>query len=56
MITEGTRLGAYHAALMTILRDAPELREGPELTKILELLRERRAMNLSDLPDRKSVV
>ena len=50
MITEGTRLGASHAALMTILRDAPELREGPELTKILELLRDRRAMDLSDLP------
>ena len=49
MITAGTRLGASHAALMTILRGAPELRRGPELTKILELLRERRAMDLSDL-------
>ena len=50
MITAGTRLGASHVTLMTILRDAPELREGPELTRILELLRERRAMDLSDLP------
>jgi tyrosyl-tRNA synthetase len=49
MITEGTRLGASHATLMTILRAAPELREGPELARILELLRERRAMDLSDL-------
>jgi len=40
----------FHDTLMTILRDAPELREGPELDKILELLRERRAMDLSDLP------
>jgi tyrosyl-tRNA synthetase len=50
MITEGTRLGASHATLMTILREAPELREGPELARILELLRERRATDLSDLP------
>ena len=50
MLTAGTRLGASHATLMTILRAAPELREGPELTQILELLRERRAMDLSDLP------
>ena len=35
---------------MTILRDAPELREGPDLTQILELLCDRRAMDLSDLP------
>lgn len=45
-----TRLGASHATLMDILRAAPELREGPELTEILELLRQRRAMDLSDLP------
>ena len=38
------------AALMAILRTAPELREGPELTQILELLRERRVMDMSDLP------
>jgi tyrosyl-tRNA synthetase len=50
MIAAGTRLGASHDTLMTILRHAPELREGPELNKILELLRERRAMDLSDLP------
>jgi tyrosyl-tRNA synthetase len=50
MLTAGTRLGASHATLMTILRAAPELREGPELTQILELLRELRAMDLSDLP------
>jgi tyrosyl-tRNA synthetase len=49
MITADTRLGASHATLMTVLRAAPELREGPELAKILELLRERRAMDLSDL-------
>lgn len=50
MITAGTRLGASHDTLMTILRDAPDLRERAALTKILELLRERRAMDLSDLP------
>jgi tyrosyl-tRNA synthetase len=50
MLTVGTRLGASRATLMTILRAAPELREGPELARILELLRERRAMGLSDLP------
>jgi tyrosyl-tRNA synthetase len=50
MITAGTRLGASHDTLMTILRDVPELREGPGLTKILELLRDRRSMDLSDLP------
>ncbi len=35
---------------MAILRTGPELREGPELTQILELLRERRVMDMSDLP------
>ncbi len=50
MLTADTRLGSSHAALMPILRDAPELREGTELARILELLRERRAMDLSDLP------
>jgi tyrosyl-tRNA synthetase len=50
MLTAGTLLGASHATLMTILRAAPELREGPELAQILGLLRERRAMDLSDLP------
>lgn len=50
MLTETNRLGASHKALMGILRGAPDLREGPDLTKILELLRERRAMDLSDLP------
>ncbi len=50
MLTGTTRLGASHKALMGILRSAPDLREGPELTKILELLRERRAMDLSDMP------
>ncbi|MEV4418214.1 tyrosine--tRNA ligase [Catellatospora sp. NPDC049609] len=50
MLTETTRLGASHKALMDTLCGAPDLREGPELTKILELLRERRAMDLSDLP------
>jgi tyrosyl-tRNA synthetase len=50
MLTACTRLGSSHASLMTILRDPPELREGPGLAKILGLLRERRAMDLSDLP------
>ena len=50
MLTADTRLGSSHVTLMTILRDTPELREGTELTRILELLRERRAMDLSDLP------
>lgn len=50
MLTDTTRLGASHKTLMDILRDAPDLREGLELTEILELLRERRAMDLSDLP------
>jgi tyrosyl-tRNA synthetase len=49
MLTSGTRLHSSHAALMEILRTAPDLREGPELTMILELLQERRAMDLSDL-------
>ena len=50
MLSDSTRLGASHATLMAILRSAPELREGPQLTQILELLSERRAMDLSDLP------
>lgn len=50
MLTETTRLGTSHKTLMDILRSAPDLREGPELAKILELLRERRAMDLADLP------
>src|SRR2546423_14474012 len=50
MLTDTTRLGTSHKTLMEILRSAPDLREGPELTKILELLRQRRAMDLSDLP------
>lgn len=50
MLATGTRLHTSHTALMEILRTAPDLREGPELAAILELLRERRAMDLSDLP------
>lgn len=50
MPTLDTRLGASHDALMKILATAPDLREGAELTAILELLRDRRAMDLSDLP------
>src|SRR5579859_4269277 len=50
MLTDSTRLGSSHKTLMEILASAPDLREGPELAKILELLRERRAMDLSDLP------
>src|SRR6266516_7563490 len=45
-----TRLGASSEALMTILRAAPDLREGPELAAILQLLAQRRTMDLSDLP------
>jgi tyrosyl-tRNA synthetase len=44
------RLGASHEALMKILQTAPDLREGTELTAILELLAQRRTMHLSDLP------
>ena len=50
MLSAGTCFGASHATLMAILRTAPELRKGPELTQVLELLRERRAMDLSGLP------
>jgi tyrosyl-tRNA synthetase len=50
MLATGTRLHTSHTALMEVLRAEPDLREGPELSAILELLRERRAMDLSDLP------
>jgi tyrosyl-tRNA synthetase len=50
MPTPNTRLGASHDALMKILHTVPDLREGSELTAILELLQQRRAMDLSDLP------
>ena len=50
MLTAATRLGASHTALLGVLRDAPDLREGPALATALGLLRERRAMDLSDLP------
>ena len=50
MLTATTRLGTSHNALMDILREAPDLREGPALPKILELRRERRTMDLSDIP------
>jgi tyrosyl-tRNA synthetase len=50
MPTPNSRLGASHDALMKILHTAPDLREGPELTAVLELLQRRRSMDLSDLP------
>ena len=50
MLATGTRLHASHVTLMGILRAAPDLRDGPELSAVLELLHERRAMDLSDLP------
>ncbi|MFF5230286.1 tyrosine--tRNA ligase [Dactylosporangium sp. NPDC000521] len=45
-----TRLGASSEMLMTILRTAPDLREGKALGEVLELLAQRRTMDLSDLP------
>lgn len=50
MFTDTTRLGASHAALMNVLHNGPDLREGPDLTSVLEMLSERRTMDLSDLP------
>jgi tyrosyl-tRNA synthetase len=49
MFPSDTRLGASHAALIDLLHTRPDLRDGPALTTVLELLRERRAMDLSDL-------
>ncbi|MBR7827802.1 tyrosine--tRNA ligase [Actinospica sp. MGRD01-02] len=49
MLNASTRLGASSEALMKILRTAPDLRTGPDLRAILEILAERRAMDLSDL-------
>jgi tyrosyl-tRNA synthetase len=45
-----TRLGASSEALMKLLRTVPDLREGPQLRTILEILADRRKMDLSDLP------
>ncbi len=56
MLTDTTRLGSSHKTLMEILGSAPDLRDGPELAEILELLRERRAMDLSDLPPTEQAV
>jgi tyrosyl-tRNA synthetase len=50
MPTPNTRLGVSHATLMEIIDSAPDLRDGSELAAILELLQQRRAMDLSDLP------
>jgi tyrosyl-tRNA synthetase len=50
MLSRNTRLGASHAALIDRLGTRPDLRDGPALATVLELLRERRAMDLSDLP------
>jgi tyrosyl-tRNA synthetase len=45
-----SRLGASSEALIDILRTAPDLREGPQLGAVLEILADRRQMDLSDLP------
>jgi tyrosyl-tRNA synthetase len=44
-----TTLDASTDALLTVLRAAPELREGPALDAVLRLLADRRAMDLSGL-------
>lgn len=44
-----TRLGASHRALTRILKTKPDLRDGPALAEILDLLAARRAMDLSDM-------
>lgn len=49
MLNASTRLGASSNALMKILQTAPDLRTGPDLRAILEILSERRTMDLSDL-------
>jgi tyrosyl-tRNA synthetase len=49
MLPARTRLGASHRALMDILRATPDLRHGPALTAALDLLAQRRGMDLSDL-------
>lgn len=49
MIDTSTRLGASHEALMEILMGAPELREGPQLDATLQILADRRILDLSDL-------
>jgi tyrosyl-tRNA synthetase len=49
MPNASTRLGASASALMKVLQTAPDLRTGPELRAILDLLAERRAMDLTDL-------
>ncbi|MEV5650595.1 tyrosine--tRNA ligase [Nocardia sp. NPDC052254] len=49
MIDTSTQLGRSHAALMKILMDAPELRDGQQLDAILAILADRRATALTDL-------
>jgi tyrosyl-tRNA synthetase len=49
MFAVHTRLGTSHRALMDILRTDNDLREGPALTAILELLAQRRKLDLTDL-------
>ncbi len=49
MLAAHTRLGASHRALMDILRTNPDLREGRALTAALDLLAQRRRMDLTDL-------
>lgn len=50
MLDPHTGLGASHRELSAVLETAPDLREGPQLDTILELLAQRRTMDLSDLP------
>jgi tyrosyl-tRNA synthetase len=49
MLATHTRLGASHRALMDILHTTPDLREGPALTALLDVLAQRRRMDLTDL-------
>jgi tyrosyl-tRNA synthetase len=49
MLGVHTRLGGSHRALMDVLRTDNDLRTGPALTTILELLAQRRKLDLTDL-------
>jgi tyrosyl-tRNA synthetase len=53
MLDANTHLGASHHALMHILSTAPDLRDGPALEDILDLLAQRRTMDLADLTPRE---
>jgi tyrosyl-tRNA synthetase len=45
-----TRLGASHAALLETLRTSPDLRDESAFAGVLDLLAERRTLDLADLP------